>query len=98
MHPRHHNKPPLAVRTPAVIPETAAPKRKEVRVSLAEAVRIRRGQRSMREVAAELGEVHSSIQYVEKGRLPRPALFVKLLRWLEVITEDEASRINPYTE
>src|SRR5437773_10742527 len=51
-----------------------ATKAKLTPTALGNAVREKRNGRSIRELAQELGEAHTNIQYVELGRMPRPQL------------------------
>lgn len=65
---------------------------------LAKAVAAKRGRRSLRTLAAELGEPHSSIQCIEQGRIPKPRLFIKLVNWLGVISSETAETLMKYTK
>lgn len=67
-------------------------------VSLAQAVRARRGVQSIRALADELGELQQTLFMVERGRQPRPSTFVKLMKWLNVIDHETAQRLMQYTQ
>jgi hypothetical protein len=102
VHPRHpYNRKTATkkIELPPIRAEGFTPKaRTLVNTSLADAVRARRGDLSIRKAAAEIGEPHTAIQFVEAGRLPRPKVFLKLLWWMNVITPEEFKRLEPYTE
>lgn len=52
--------------------------------SLGSAVRVRRGQRKLREVAREIGIGTATLMRIESGRIPDVSTFGKLCKWLEV--------------
>src|SRR5437879_624521 len=52
--------------------------------SLGAMVKARRGERRLREVAAEIGIGVATLMRVENGRIPDVATFGKLCRWLDV--------------
>jgi len=52
--------------------------------SLGAKVKVQRGQRKLREVAAEIGIGVATLMRVENGRIPDVATFGKLCRWLDV--------------
>ena len=66
--------------------------------SLAQAVREKRGSKSIRAAAKEISATHSVIEFVEKGRIPKPPIWLKLLRWLDVIDDETVKRLNTYTK
>ncbi len=66
--------------------------------TLGKAVAAKRGTRPLRDLARELKEPHSSIQFVETGRMPGPRLFVKLARWLDLIDWTTSKKLMPYTQ
>jgi hypothetical protein len=92
------SRPPASIRVAVkeVLSGLAAPRTPST--TLAAAIAKKRGSRPLREVASELGEPHSTIQFVEQGRIPRPALFIKLLAWLEVIDQPTAAKLSIYAE
>lgn len=65
---------------------------------LGAAVQKKRGDRALRDLARELNEPHTNIQHIERGRMPGPALFVKLVQWLGVIDDDVAKKLLKYAE
>ncbi len=65
---------------------------------LGKALITKRGKRSIRAIATKLDEPHANIQHVEGGRMPGPRLWLKLLRWLNVITEAKYQKLLKYTE
>jgi transcriptional regulator with XRE-family HTH domain len=52
--------------------------------SLGAMVKVKRGERRLREAAAEIGIGVATLMRVENGRIPDVATFGKLCRWLEV--------------
>src|SRR2546430_17741453 len=52
--------------------------------SLGSAVRARRGQRKLREVAREIGIGTATLMRVESGRIPDVATFGKICQWLDI--------------
>lgn len=55
---------------------------------LSEMIRSKRGEKGLREVAKEIGDVSSStLSRIEQGNLPDIDTYVRLCQWLEVSTE-----------
>lgn len=52
--------------------------------SLGALVKTRRGQRRLREVAAEIGIGAATLMRIENGRIPDVATFGKICHWLDV--------------
>jgi ribosome-binding protein aMBF1 (putative translation factor) len=57
-----------------------------------------RGERTIRELAAELEESPSTLHKVEKGQMPKVELFLKLLVWLNVLDAKIAERLMEYAQ
>ena len=66
--------------------------------SLAQAVRAKRGKQSMRAAAKEIPATHSVIEFVERGRIPSPSLWLKILRWLDVIDYETVKHLSNYAK
>lgn len=49
-----------------------------------QSVRDRRGERGLREIAAEIGTSASTLSRIEKGKLPDVNTFLMLCEWLEL--------------
>lgn len=63
--------------------------------ALSEMIKSKRGNRGLREVAKEIGEVSvSTISRVEKGNLPDIDTYVKLCKWLDVSVDFFTSPIE----
>jgi len=65
--------------------------------SLADAVRVKRGDQSIRNLAALLDEPFTIIAAVERGRIPQPRSFVKIMNWLGVLPRRYVKAMLPYT-
>ena len=57
-----------------------------------------RGERSIRKFANLLKIPHTTLQKLEQGQIPHAALFLRLLRDLDVIDAMEYGRLLSYTE
>lgn len=65
---------------------------------LSKAVKLKRGERTLRDLAEELGVTHTAIQRVEGGAKPDAPLLLKLLQWLGVIDAQNARRLMEWVD
>ena len=63
---------------------------------LGRAVQKKRGPRALREIAEEVGEPYSTVFHIENGRMPSPASFIGLLRWLNVVDAGTFRKLMKY--
>jgi hypothetical protein len=65
---------------------------------LGKALQQRRADRSLRDIATELKEGHTSLFYVENGRMPAPRTFLRLCQWLGVLNKRTADKLAKYAD
>lgn len=61
---------------------------------LGQKVKARRGEMTMRDLGQTLDLSHSMIHRVEKGEMPSPGAFIKLVAWLGEIDGKNAERLT----
>jgi transcriptional regulator with XRE-family HTH domain len=66
---------------------------------LSEMIRSKRGEKGLREIAKEIGDVSSStLSRIEQGNLPDIDTYVRLCKWLEVPTDFFTENATDTTE
>lgn len=66
--------------------------------ALGRAIRKKRGDTPLRDVADQIGVHFTSLSRAETGAIPMPPLFIKLMLWLGVIDEKTAAKLNRYAD
>lgn len=67
--------------------------------NLGRALKEKRGERSIREIAEDLDVPHSTLYFIEAdGRMPAPDVFVKLLHFLGVVDDKLRKKLSIFAD